>query len=292
MHKAKIKWLYKIFGSLKEFAKGVTDSTKGKLTKSRLNKKFGLKYEMNVGPPNFCFGAYWYLAHGIDKYKKETDEIGTFVHLYFKAQPLISATFTIDLLDLLVAAAATSAGNPQAKIIFDEVRAWLEEDERTLRTQFYIDLTIDGKIEGDANVEFNTASYEKKLDATLTGTLGATLKAGLEMEGRKVVVGVEVYAKGVMKATGRASCTFGHGVKYDQHGMIYRPQLKFDGMKVSFVIKAEVGISIKRGLLKGDHSKQLVDYERNIDLIPEFDVIKNLETYTGLSANIPIFKSE
>jgi outer membrane protein OmpA-like peptidoglycan-associated protein len=286
-HEAKIKWLYNLFGSLKEFSKAITDTTKGKLTKTRLGK--ALPFKLEVLPPNFCLGAEWQLEYG-EKKGKQTNEIGTAVKFYFDSKPIIGATLNIDLLSMIVTAAGTAFGNPQAGAIFNDVRDWLDDDDHTLKFKMYIDLLITGKLEGSANINFNTASDKKKMDASLTGTLAAELQAGLEIEGKIVVIGVEAYAKGEMKATGKASITFGHGLKYDEHGMMYRPKLMFDGLVVTFVIKAEVGISVKKGIFKGKHDKTLGNYEKKATLIPEFDVIKNLEKYAGVNADIPLFK--
>jgi outer membrane protein OmpA-like peptidoglycan-associated protein len=285
-HEAKIKWLYNIFGSLKEFSKAVTDTTKGKLTKTRLGKALPFKLEMK--PPNFCLGAVWFLEKPVLAANK--GKIGTNVKFYFKAEPLIGVTLNIDLLSMLVTSAGTAVGNPQAGMIFNEVRDWLAEDGHNITFKMYIDLLITGTIQGAADINFNTVDLDPKLDASIDVTLSAELQAGLEIEGKIVVIGVRAYAKGEMKATGKAAITFGHGLKYDDKGMYYRPKLMFDGLIVTFVIKAEVGISIKRGIFKGDRNINLADYDKKANLIPEFDVIENLEKYAGVDANIPLFR--
>ncbi|MEO3405643.1 OmpA family protein [Mucilaginibacter sp. CAU 1740] len=286
-HEQKIKWLYSLFGSLKEFSKAVTDTTKGKLTKTRLGR--ALPFKLELQPPNFCLGAEWMLEKG-EKKGKPTDEIGTSVKFYFNAKPLIGATLNIDLLSMAVTAAGTAVGNPEAGQIFNEVRDWLAEDGHNITFKMYIDLLITGTLQGSADINFNTASDKKNMNATLTGTLSAELQAALEVEGKIVTIGVQAYVKGEMKATGKAAITFGHGLKYDNTGMSYRPQLMFEGLVVTFVIKADVGLSIKRGIFKGKKEMPLANFEKKATLIPEFDVIKNLEKYAGVSANIPLFK--
>lgn len=287
-HKAKIKWLYNIFGSLKEFSKAVTDTTKGKISSTRLGRALPFKLEMK--PPNFCLGAIWFLEK-IDNADVSKQKIGTNVKLYFKAEPLIGVTLNIDLLAMLVTAAGTAVGNPQAGMIFNNVRDWLGEDGHAIKFKMYIDLLLTGTIQGAADISFNTVERKPKLDASVDTTLSAELQAGLEIEGKVLIIGVEAYAKGEMKATGKAAITFGHGLKYDNTGMMYRPKLNFDGMKVTFEIKADVGISIKRGIFKGNRNINLADFKKEADLIPEFDVIKNLEKYAGVSADIPLFKN-
>jgi hypothetical protein len=281
-HEAKIKQLYKVFSSLKDFAKVIGDTTKGKVN--------AVGFTFKVLPPNFCLGAIWNLERGKDKNGKETKEIGTYVDFYFKADPLIAAEFTIDLLQVIVAAAGTATGNPEAVKIFQEVRAWLAEDGHFITFTMNIDLVIKGVMQGDANITFNTASFDKKMEANLSATLSVELKAGMEVEGKLVIIGVEAYAKGEMKASGKAAVTFGHGLKYNNEGMFYRPKLMFDGLLVTAVIKAEVGLNIKRGIFKGKRNMTLADYNYKNMMIPEFDVIKSLETAGHFSADMALFK--
>lgn len=283
-HEAKIKQLYNIFGTLKDFAKGVTDTTKGTITRTRLGKI--LPFTITINPPNFCFGAIWKLA------KVESGKIGTDMHLYFKADPLIGATINIDLLSLAATAAGTAVGNPQAGKILNEVRDWIRKDRPGIKADMYIDLVITGTILGEANINFNTESKSKKLDASIGTRLKVELKAGLEIEGKYVLVGVQAYIKGQIKASGVASVMFGHKVNYDNKGLFYRPNLVFEGMMVTFVVKADVGIGLEKDMDNTSQNISLADFERNATLFPPFDVIENLEKYAGVSANIPLFVND
>jgi len=63
-------------------------------------------------------------------------------------------------------------------------------------------------------------------------------------------------------------------------------------MKVTFVIKADVGIGFERDMENTSKNISLADFERNATLFPPFDVIENLEKYAGVSANIPLFVND
>lgn len=286
--KAKIKKMYEIFAALKQFTKAVTSVTKGKVSKTRLGKV--LPFSIVFNPPNFCMGAEWKLERGQVK-GQMTNEIGTYVKFYFLAKPLFEMAINIDLLCLAVTAIGTAGGNPTAGKVFNEFRSWLEDEDHSIRVKMYIDLEIKGSINGAADIEINTVSDNNKLKAKISTTLSAEVVAAVEVEGVVVIVAVEAYVKGEAKASGIASITFGHSVRYDEKGLNYRPELMFDGLKVKFVFKVDVGMSVKKGKIKGSKSNMnLVDYQKEVDMIPEFDVIKNLETLAGVSADIPLMR--
>jgi len=285
----KIKAVYSIFASFKKFAKAVTDTTKGKLTKTRLGK--ALPFSIELQAPNFCLGAEWQLERGENRGQK-TNEIGTQVKFYFNSDPLLLVAINIDLLAAAVTAAGTATGNPQAGAIFNDIRDWLADEDHDITFKLYIDLVLKGELKGAANIEMNTASDNNKLNAKLAARLSAEIEAGLEIEGKAVFIGIEAVANGKIKASGIASGTFGHNLKYDERGLSYRPELIFEGLIVKFVIKADAGLTIKKGPFKGKKKEiDLGSYETEKTLIPEFDVIKNLEKYAGISADIPLIRS-
>lgn len=286
----KIKWLYKIFSSLKDIAKGITETTKGSITKTRLGKI--LPFSIEVKPPNFCIGAEWQVARG-EKKTVATNKVGTAVKFYFDSNPIIALVLNIDLLSAAVTAAGTAVGNPEAGKIFDEIRDWLDCEDHAIRGKVYIDLLITGAILGKAELNINTASDNNKANVKLGTQLSAELQAGIELKGKIVVIGVEAYVDGELKASGKASVTFGHNLSYaGNDGLYYRPELKFDGLFVTLIIKAEAGLSIKKGIFNFDKHVNLADYSvKDKKLIDEFDVIKNLEEYSGVNANIPLIKN-
>ncbi|HEX8016516.1 MAG TPA: hypothetical protein VF465_14900, partial [Flavobacterium sp.] len=65
-------------------------------------------------------------------------------------------------------------------------------------------------------------------------------------------------------------------------------KLSFDGLRVKGVIKAKIGLLIKKGIFKGDHDKELVDYKYDKNLFDPFDVIQEFEKITGLSSKVQL----
>jgi outer membrane protein OmpA-like peptidoglycan-associated protein len=292
-YEKKIKQFYSVFASLKEFSKSITEQTKGTASKTRLGKKWPLWVEMD--PPNFCLGAEWSLARG-EKKGKETREIGTALEFYFKAEPLIALGLNIDLLaglvQLGVAATTGGSGNAAAMKIFNEVRDWLEDDDHAITLKMYIDLEITGTINGLSKLKINTASDKNDGEAKLEAVLQVQLKAGVEIKATVVLAIGEAYVNAEVSGKAVGSVTFGHGVLFEKDStktsIYYQPALNFDGLKVKGVIKAKVGLSIKKGVLKGDHDKELVDYNYDKNLFDPFDVIKEFEKITGLSSKVKL----
>ncbi|MGG7469211.1 OmpA family protein [Chryseobacterium arthrosphaerae] len=292
----KIKWMYKVFSSLKEFSTGVTDQTKGKIRKRSFTSKMPLTIEMK--PPNFCMGAEWQLERG-QKNRKPLQTIGTSLELYFKAEPIIGLELTIDLLDMLIQAGVgvVSGGtaNIAAKRILNEVRAWLADDDHPVTLNMYIDLKLFGTISGETKLNFNTNSDAGGASGKLDTQIGVELDAGIEVKAKFVIIIAEAYAEGKLKATGKATATFGHRLVYEQKSstqktLYYRPEVKFEGLIATVLVKASVGLYIKKGFLETDRKIDLMDFDKTYEIIPEFDVIKKLEKLTGLSAQIPFIQ--
>lgn len=293
-YEEKIKQFYSVFASLKEFSKGVTDTTKGKIRSNKFTDDLPLKIEVN--PPNFCLGATWQLERA-KKNELKLQIIGTSLELYFEAKPIIGIELTIDLLDMAIQAGVgvVSGGtaNLAAKKILNNIRQWLEEDGNPVTLKMYIDLKLNGTISGESQLKFNTESDTGEANGKLSTTIGLELNAGIEIKAKFAVIIAEAFVEGKLKASGKASGTFGHKLTYEQKSstektLYYVPELKFNGLKVTIIVKATVGLSIKKGILKGDHTTELVDFEDEYIIIPEFDVIENLEKYAGVIAKIPL----
>ena len=292
-YEKKIKQFYSVFATLKEFSKSITEQTKGTASKTRLGKKWPLWVEMD--PPNFCLGAEWSLAKGKNK-GKETLEIGTALEFYFKAEPLIALGLNIDLLaglvQLGVAATTGGSGNVAAMKIFNEVRDWLDEDDNAIKLKMYIDLEITGTINGFSKLNLNTASDENNGEAKLETILKIELRAGIEIKATAVIIVGEAYVSAEVSGKAVGSVTFGHGLLFEknstQTSIYYQPKLSFDGLRVKGVIKAKIGLLIKKGIFKGDHDKELVDYKYEENLFDPFNVIEEFEKITGLSSKVQL----
>lgn len=282
-YEEKIKQLYSVFSSLKEFSKYITADTAG------VAKKSNLPFDVQMKPPNFCLGAIWQLVRG-SKDNVPTNELGMEYTFYFKAEPLIALVLTIDLLDLAVQAAGTvvggPAGNKTAKLIYDIIKEWAAED-RDLGITFKIllDLILTGQIDGSADITINTAG-DNKGEAELKNKLSAEIKLEVELKAKAVFLEVTAYAAGTAKASGKASVTFGHKLKYNQtqQTLFYRPQMNFDAVEGKVLVKIEAGLSAKKIGLDLKEDKVLVD--KKYRFWKGFDVIESLEKTTGMSANI------
>ena len=292
-YEKKIKQFYSVFASLKEFSKGVTEKTKGTVTKTRLGKN--VPFEIYMDPPNFCLGAEWNLERGVIK-EKETNEIGTAVEFYFKAEPLIALAINIDLLgglvQLAVAATTAGAGNLAAMKIYNEVKDWLGNEDHNVSVKMYIDLELTSTINGFSKLKLNTASDKNDADAKLETVLKVELKAGIELKANVVIIIGEAYVNAEVSGKAVGSVTFGHQLLYEKNStathIYYQPQLNFDGLKVTGVIKAKVGLLIKKGIFKGDHDKNLVDYKYDKNLFDPFNVIEEFEKVTGISSKVQL----
>lgn len=288
-YEEKIKQFYSVFASLKEFSKAITGETKGAVSKTRLGKKWPFWVEME--PPNFCLGAEWNLERG-EKEGKETIEIGTAVEFYFKAEPLIALGINIDLLaglvQLGVAVTTAGSGNAAAMTIFNEVRDWLGDEDHSVSVKMYIDLEITGTVNGFSKLRVNTASDKNDGEAKLETVLKIELSAGIELKANVVIIIGEAYVNAEVSGKAVGSVTFGHKLLKEKNNVYYQPQLNFDGLKVTGVIKAKVGLLIKKGVFKGDRSTELVDYKYDKNLFDPFDVIQKFEKTTKISSKIQL----
>ncbi|AXO79615.1 OmpA family protein [Olleya aquimaris] len=282
---SKIRKIYSVFAQLKEISSIVTSKTKGKAIDT-LGKRFPLGVE--VLPPNFCLGAEWQLARGI-KNHKELRELGTDIKFYFKAQPLIGLELTLDLLQL-----ALGATGPAAPILIG-IRDWLAPDGDD--DNFYIDMYVNIKLFGTINIDdlslaYNTASDEtdpsRKAQLDASATIGVTLEAGIMVKATAAVIVGEFYVEAGASFEGTGSITFGHSLVYEQSALYYQPKLLFDGLIAKVEIKATVGLEIKRSWFSGDYNKELVDHNKEYNLIRPFDIIKSVEDLMEIETKIKL----
>nr|WP_294931381.1 hypothetical protein [uncultured Flavobacterium sp.] len=179
------------------------------------------------------------------------------------------------------------AGNFAAQQILKIIRDWTAKD-RDLGITFKIlfDLILTGQIDGSADMTINTESDDNKGNAELKTKLSAEIKLEVELKAKAVILEVTAYAKGVAKASGKASVTFAHSLQYNQtqKSVYYRPAMNFDAVKGTVLVKIEAGLSAKKLGLDLKEDKVLVN--ESYTFWEGFDVIKFLEKTTGLSANI------
>ncbi|WP_025739960.1 OmpA family protein [Aquimarina pacifica] len=286
-----IKQFYEVFSALKEVSKYITGETKGKITKTRVGK--AMPFSVVIEPPNFCLGAEWQCSRGV-KNDKPSTEIGTEIKFYLKAEPLIKLELVIDLLALAINAAVGVAtggtGNVAASKLLAEVRDWLSDDDHPITVKMYIELVLSGEIKAETNFTYHTAAPNQGSMAVNT-TVGITFRAGIEVKAAYAAYGVEFYALGEASAKGEGSITFGHELKYigtsNGGSLNYLPKLLFDGIKVTVVVKAEVGMSIRKSWFNFDKSKKLANFNKEYQVVKAFDILEKIARDT---VSIPLIK--
>ena len=285
---------------------------------TKKKKKIGMKglpITFAVKPPNINFKGIWNLERAKIK-STFTEKIGTKVDLSLNADPLIGLEITIDLLCTAVGlvAGAVSGGTaaPGAVRLYGVIKGSMNKGVDFGNDDFgvkatadvYIDLVISSTIKTSIGFSFNTASDKSgsqgKLE--LTNKLKVELKAGVWVKAEATLVIVKVEGYFEMSGKGYASITFGSGIKHDDKGLYFRPQLGFDGLNAEYVIKGRVGMSVKKTVPRGDNKKPavlkgsskdegVISQGKFNEVVPKFDVIKSLEELFGISANIPIIKN-
>ncbi len=284
----KFKTLYNLFSSLKNISKGITAQTKGKATKVLGSKQ---PFEVEIIPPNICFGAEWMLARGSLK-QKAIKEIGTEIKVYLKAEPLIGLKLIIDLLDIALKGASMMAtGNTVAADIFIRVKKWAskgyESENVEISFDMWIDLILKGTISGGVDFTLITASDKKAVNANIDAKISAELSAGLKLKAKVLILKASAWVEGEASVSAKMGITSGHTFKYETYkGLFYTPTLKLDACIAQVVLMVEVGLSYK--VISADW--QPINYNKKREFWEEFDIIKKLEQISGISPVIQIIK--
>ncbi|WP_392420413.1 hypothetical protein ACF3OE_03665 [Capnocytophaga canis] len=295
-YETKFKKLYDLFSSLGNISNGILSETKGTVRKTGLK---GMPVVFAVKPPNLNLSGQW----GLESIRMKDDlieKIGTKVDISFSAEPLIGLEMTIDLLDITVGVVAGvlsggSASKPAmelVQIIRGKMNTGVDIGNDKLgikgNSDVYIDLIISGIIKTDIGFSFNTGNIRNSIQAKIesANVLGVELKAGMWVKGEISLVVVKVEGYFEMSGKGKASITFGNQVKVDKLGLLYRPQLGFDGIVAEYVIKNKVGLSSKKRTLGID----IENAPKHKELVPKFDVIEKLEEIFEMKAEVPLIR--
>ncbi|WP_130736586.1 OmpA family protein [Flavobacterium sp. J27] len=305
-YEAKFKKIYDLFASIGALSDGITNKTKGK---ARSISPKGIPVSFAVKPPNLSLTGDWFLSHPKDNNKI----VGTDVAIGLNANPLIGLEITIDLLGALIftAAGTISGGTASVPVLrfYEQIQSQLKEgwevgdvdkgNGAKASVDIYMDLIISNIITIGTEFKFNTAGKAKdsKFKIEAKNKLKVELKIGVKIKGEAVVaiVKAEVYFEA--SASADASVTFGHGINYDDKGLYYRPELGFDGLNAEYVVYISASLALK--IKKSNHETQINRegkhkfLEGNFkNIIPPFDVIKELETLFNMDANIPLIKND
>lgn len=303
-YETKFKKMYDLFSSLGAMSDGITNKTKGQIRNIGFK---GMPMTFVVKPPNLNLNGVWSLERAKVK-ESSIEKVGTKVDISFNADPLIGLEITIDLLCTAVGlvAGAVSGGTaaPGAVRLYGLIKGKMNDGVGVGNDDFgakvssdvYIDLIISSVIKTALGFSFNTESDSTDSQAKVETkcTLKVELKAGVWIKGEANLIVVKAEAYFEMSGKGSASITFGHGVKYDSKGLMYRPELGFDGLNAEYVIKGKVGLSSKKKVLgaKAESSDEGIIKQGTFnEIVPKFDVVKSLEELFGISADIPIIKS-
>lgn len=296
-YETKIKKLYDVFASIGAIADGITNKTKG-------CSPTGIPMTFAVKPPNLSFTGDWYLEHPKDNKLL----LGTYVKLNLIAKPLIGLEVTIDLLGTAIFVGSQIVGaGPGVTELYKRIQGKLKSgikagkkgDKVTAEANIdiYMDLIITQSINLDTKFEFNTSGKAKDsmLDVKGESKLKVELKIGAKLKGEVTVVIATVSAYFEGSGSGDASITFGHSISYDDDkgGLFYRPILGFDGLNAKYIVEISAGLAVKLGKHNVDDNQKLTLLEGEYpNVIPPFDVIKELEQVFGISANIPLIKND
>ncbi|UOX35495.1 OmpA family protein [Flavobacterium sediminilitoris] len=300
-YEAKFKKIYDLFASIGALSDGITNKTKGK---ARSISPKGIPVSFAVKPPNLSLTGDWFLSHP----KGDNKIVGTDVTIGLNANPLIGLEITIDLLGAIVFAAGAIVGaSPGVTELYKKIQGQLKkgvdfgDDEAGFKANvdIYMDLIITNEIIIGTEFKFNTAGKAKdsKFKIEAKNKLKVELKVGIKIKGEAAIVIVKVQAYFEASASADASVTFGHGINYDDKGLYYRPELGFDGLNAKYIVyvSASLALKIAKDKHKVDASRE-GKYEiasgEYPNVIPPFDVIKELEQLFKMTANIPLIKND
>ncbi|MDH7464195.1 OmpA family protein [Chitinophagaceae bacterium 26-R-25] len=298
-YETKIKKLYDVFASVGALADGITNKTKG-------CSPTGIPATFAVKPPNISLSGDWFLAHP----KGNKTVVGTDVTIALKATPLIGLEITIDLLGTLAFVGGEFVGaGPGVLQLYQEIQRTLKKgvtfgnDDVGFKANvdIYMDLIITQTINLDTDFKFNTGGKAKdsKLKVEGSSKLKLELRVGVKIKGELRVAIATATAYFEASASGNATITFGHTINYDDDngGLFYRPILGFDGLNAKYLVEVSVGLAMK--IVKDKHKvedsrggKYTIAEGTYPNVIPPFDVVKELEEVFGISADIPLIKND
>lgn len=305
---SKFKSLFNLFSSIGDVTNALTKKVRGGIRSTRGS----LPMTFEIKPPNVSVSGVWALAR-VTKDKKPSNKIGTQVKVVFKADPLIGLELTIDLLGAAVGVAAgvLSGGtalepamrfyNVIKKLMNKGVEVGDDNVGVTANMDIYLDLILSNVITVDLAFNFNTKGSREQAGGALKGksTLKAELKAGIYAKAEVALVVAKVIGYFEGKASGYASVSLGGSLYTNtdkgKEGVYLRPELGFDGLKAEYVVYLKIGVSSKKVKLKGNKTTLKASdegvytvAEDSIELIPPFDLVKELEKTFDFEANIKL----
>lgn len=234
----KIRKVLDVFIKYKEIADKVKDTIGGAVKKSPKNPPFMFE----VQSPSLNAAINWSLQKGEGEH---AGKIATVGKLNFKGDPLIGASFIIDLLAVgsrmhpLVAAMITGT-----ELLLSQLNGGI-----TFEAKFYGKLSFDFKA-----LEINSLSGIKAGSIDLGAEMGIeiTLKISFAVKYKSWFMEVEVK----LRAQGAAKAYFAAKLKVDsdEKGVFYKPELGFSGL--IFTFEAEIVVGLYKRMLKFSNDKE------------------------------------
>jgi len=196
---------------------------------------------------------------------KDYSEIGHKLELTFKSDPLIGLKAKLDILQLIF----NFLSPPVAQAVTYLRKALSGERSKDNYLEMYFNVEFGGSLSASAGpLTYKSVDdgEEDELPFTASGKIAVEISLGLKGKFSAAWVSgvVETSAKGAASVTSSLSLVI------KRTGLYFRPSLMFDGIKISSVFKAEVGLGYKK---KSDDSLSPGEtLEREI--VPPQDLLK------------------
>ncbi|MDX6181062.1 OmpA family protein [Flavobacterium sp. Fl-77] len=219
----KIRTVLNVFIKYKEMADKVKN-TLGGIPKGVTLSKTPFMFE--IQSPSLNANIDWYLEKGTGINAAKVATVGK---LNFKADPLIGAEFTLDLLGLV------SKMNPVVAAFVGSLEGVLSAANGGIK--------LEAKFTGSLNFDFNAIEFNSLTGIVKGGSLdlGAKLQIKIEMTIHASIKS-ESYAKEPileLHAAGKLDAYFAAKIKMDsdEKGIYYQPEVGFSGMIFTFEIE-------------------------------------------------------
>jgi outer membrane protein OmpA-like peptidoglycan-associated protein len=222
----KLRKVLDTFVKYKEIADKVKD-TLGGAAKSMGSKP---PFMFEIQSPSLNANISWYLEQGKGEYASQVATVGT---LNFKADPLMGAKFTLDLL------AIGSRLHPAVAAMVKGIEIGLSalHGGMTFEAEFYGNFSFDFKA-----VEFNSLTGVKGGNLDLGAKVGIKINLKIHFEVKSQVWGTEVVIELTANAMLDAYFVAKIVIDSDAKGVFAKPELGFSGL----IIKLEAEIVVNR----------------------------------------------
>lgn len=223
-------------------------------------------YKLKLGSPNVLFSY-----EGQYHTSKDLSRIGKYIDFCFACEPLLSISFTIDLLFLILSAA--SAGTATGfyvmlknldkvigKILGDNYKQEYRKKYKNTEP-FKFDVNFNFIITGAVNgsIHWIIDTTEKSDANSSSGSIEGVVKADLEADAKCKLDVIIVSVEGEASASGSTGIKIKLGLENHMsqgRGWLYLVEGIFLGIKVNYVITGKVGLMSTKSyggdLLKGD----------------------------------------